>query len=284
MKNHTHPSHRILALLLTFILAMSLLPTSAFAGQADEYHDPAEHWLNAGNRTNELDANAIVTHETYYCYVCKQQTNFTTWRVPEYARNGESAMTRNVIFSDGTCRDGVTTGTILDAVPGDGTYTGYHWCKSCCDTCGSMNSNIGTSYYSVLKNVYTLYDCAPLFTEQLEDEVSYACVDGAYHRKDVTGGTYCEFCYGTRHTHASALEPHDLETVILPQPGHQRFAVVRHCGDCGYTDHDYIGAKAVVASYFGEADGQAHTIQVTDLSESGVSARIRYGNSADACT
>ena len=61
MKNRTHPSHRILALLLTFILAMSLLPTSAFAGQADEYHDPAEHWLNAGNRTNELDANAVIT-------------------------------------------------------------------------------------------------------------------------------------------------------------------------------------------------------------------------------
>ena len=32
------------------------------------------------------------------------------------------------------------------------------------------------------------------------------------------------------------------------------------------------------------ADGQPHTISVTDLSESGVRTSIRYGNSADACT
>ena len=70
MNHRTHPGHRILAILLTVVLAVSLLPLSVLAGQEDGYHDPAEHWMNAGNRTNELDANAVVTHETYYCYAC----------------------------------------------------------------------------------------------------------------------------------------------------------------------------------------------------------------------
>ena len=280
-----HLCRRALAMLLVILSVMSMFSTTAFAGQEDGYHDPAERWMNASNRTNELDVNATVTHETFYCYSCGQQTSFRVWRTPEYTKDGQTAMTRNVRYSDGTLISGTGTGTILDGTPGvNATYTGYHWTKSCCENCGTMNANMGVSDYSFSKNVYWLYDCATAFTEYLDDVVTYEYADPTYHLKRVDGGSYCEFCYGTRHTHSEALERHTLHTDIIPQLGHQRFAVVTHCEKCDYADYEFVAAKAVVADYYGVVDGQAHTITVTDLSESGVNAVIRYGNRADACT
>ena len=40
----------------------------------------------------------------------------------------------------------------------------------------------------------------------------------------------------------------------------------------------------MVSDYYGVVDGQPHTLTVADLSESGVNAQIRYGNSAESCT
>lgn len=128
----------LISLLLALALTMSIMPM-AFAAQENGYHDPAEHWLTANNRTNELDANAVLTHETFYCAVCEKPTSFSAWRTPEYTRDGASALTRNVLYSDGTMVDGEGTGVILDGTPGvDAVYTGYHWTKAMCDTCGTM--------------------------------------------------------------------------------------------------------------------------------------------------
>ena len=44
-----------------------------------------------------------------------------------------------------------------------------------------------------------------------------------------------------------------------------------------------MAAKSVVASYYGEADGRAHTVTVSDLSDNGVHTSIRYGKSAGSC-
>lgn len=66
MKHKSHISRRALSLLLALVLCLGLAP-AALAGQVDGYHDPAEHWLTANNRTNELDANATVTRETFNC-------------------------------------------------------------------------------------------------------------------------------------------------------------------------------------------------------------------------
>ena len=124
---------RVTALFLVLVLAFSMFSTTAFAAQEDNYHDPAEHWLSAINRTNELDANAVVTQETFTCAICKQATSFQVWRTPEYTRNGETAMTRNVRYSDGTLVGGEGTGAVMDGTPGkDAFYTGFHWTKSCC--------------------------------------------------------------------------------------------------------------------------------------------------------
>ena len=180
MKSKTtrHGLKRMTALLLAVVLCVGMVP-SAFAAQEDNYHDPAEHWLSAVNRTNELDANATETHETGNCAICGQSTTFIIYRTPEYTRNGVTAMTRNVRYSDGTLIGGEGTGAVMDGTPGkDAYYTGFHWTKACCNTCGTLNSNMGITDYSFSKNVYWLYDCAAEFTEELPEEVKfeYTCL------------------------------------------------------------------------------------------------------------
>ena len=278
-------SHRVLAMLLTLTLCLGMIPTAS-AAQQNSYHDPVEHWQQASNRTNELDVNSIVTHETFYCATCRENTDFTVWRVPEYTRSGETALNRNVKYSNGMCIDEVTVGSLDAGVPGENAYyTGYHWTKSVCSRCGDWNSNeTNGAPYAWDKNIYVLHDCAAKFYLDLPETVTHECVDSKYHRTVTKGGTYCCFCYGTNYEKSSVLERHDMAAETLPQPAHGRFAAVEKCRLCDYTCYDYTAAKAVVASYYGVADGQPHTISVTDLSESGVRTAIRYGNSADSCT
>ena len=279
-----HYSRRALALLLTLVMCVGMIPT-AFAAQQNSYHDPTEHWMQASGRTNELDANSVVTRETFKCGECGKATSFEVFRVPEYTRNGQPALSRNVKYSDGTMVDGVGKGDTMDGIPGkDATYTGYHYTKAVCETCGGINTNMSKSEYGYLKNVYWLYDCAAAFTQELDETVSYEYTDDTYHTVTTKGGTYCAFCYGTNHTVSRKLERHSMVTEVLPQPANGRFATVEKCSLCDYVRYDYTAAKAVIADYYGVVDGKPHTISVTDLSESGVRTAIRYGNSADSCT
>ena len=279
-----HYSRRALALLLTLVMCVGMIPT-AFAAQQNSYHDPAEHWMQASGRTNELDANSVVTRETFKCGECGKATSFEVFRVPEYTCNGQPTLSRNVKYSDGTMVDGVGKGDTMDGIPGkDATYTGYHYTKAVCETCGGINTNMSKSEYGYLKNVYWLYDCAAAFTQELDETVSYEYTDDTYHTVTTKGGTYCAFCYGTNHTVSRKLERHSMVTEVLPQPANGRFATVEKCSLCDYARYDYTAAKAVIADYYGVVDGKPHTISVTDLSESGVRTAIRYGNSADSCT
>ncbi|WP_242957113.1 hypothetical protein [Flavonifractor sp. An82] len=284
MKNNHHSPRRLTALLLVVAVMLSLIP-SAFAVQQNSYHDPAEHWQEALNRTNELDANSVVTVETFNCCVCDKATAFEVFRVPEYTRNGETALTRNVKYSDGTCLDGKSKGDLLDGTPGqDAYYTGYHWTKAVCEVCGTINSNMGATSYACNKNVYWLYDCAADFFEELPETQTVEQVDSTYHRIVTTSGEYCAFCYGTYKEESSALERHHMETAIRPELAHDRFVEMDTCADCGYAETAYTAAKAVIADYFGVVDGQPHTVTVSDLSEAGVTTAIRYGHTADGCT
>ncbi len=196
----------VLCLLLALSLCLGVAP-AAFAGQNNSYHDPTEHWQTANNRTNELDVNAVVSQETFYCNICEKETSFTVWRTPEYTRDGITALSRNVEYSDGTMVGDEGTGTILDGTPGvDAYYTGYHRTKNCCENCGTLNGLGGG--YGLGKNVYSLYDCAAEFMEDLPVTVSYEMSDESYHTKTTTSGDYCVFCYGTRKTSNSVLERH----------------------------------------------------------------------------
>lgn len=119
---------RILADIMAASMAISLVPTLSYAAQSNEYVDPADVWIEANGRTNELDINATTTYETVYCPVCDMETTQLTYRVPEYTRSGETALNRGVMFSDGTLIDGSGTGNLDDGTPGvDAYYTGYHW-------------------------------------------------------------------------------------------------------------------------------------------------------------
>ena len=139
MKTYHRQRRSLLAAFLAVVMLFSLMP-SAFAAQQNSYHDPAEHWQEANSRTNELDANAVITHETFSCKVCKQQTSFLAYRTPEYTRDGETAMNRDVKYSDGTTIDGEGKGNVNDGTPGqDAYYTGYHWTKAVCETCGRIS-------------------------------------------------------------------------------------------------------------------------------------------------
>lgn len=275
---------RPMALLLSLALCVGLVP-SAFAAQQNSYHDPAEHWQEANNRTNELDSNATITHETFTCGECGKQTSFLAFRTPEYTRDSQTALSRNVKYSDGTMVDGEGQGSILDGVPGqDAYYTGYHWTKAVCETCGGINTNMAKTDYGYLKNVYWLYDCANNFFEDLPDSETIEQVDSEYHRVTTTSGEYCGFCYGTYKESSSSLERHHMESSIRPELAHDRFVEMATCADCGYAETAYTAAKAVIADYFGVVDGQPHTVTVSDLSEAGVTTAIRYGHTADACT
>lgn len=275
---------RPMALLLSLVLCVGLVP-SAFAAQQDSYHDPADHWQEANNRTNELDANAVVTIETFTCGECGMATSFEVFRTPEYTRDGQPATSRNVQYSDGTLIGGEAKGSILDGVPGeDAYYTSYHWTKAVCQTCGGLNTNMGADDYCYLRNVYWLYDCAANFFEELPEEETIEQVDGTYHRVTTTSGEYCGFCYGTFKEENSTLVRHNMESAIRPELAHDRFVEMDTCADCGYAETAYTAAKSVVADYFGVADGQPHTVTVSDLSEAGVTTAIRYGNAAGSCT
>ena len=279
---------RLLAfiLMLSVLLGMFPLPGhKAYAAQQNSYHDPAEHWMSAVNRTNELDANAVVTEETFTCYNCGKATQFTVWRTPEYTRSGNSNLSHNVKYSDGTMVDGVTNGNVDEGKPGvNAYYTSNHWTKAACSQCGTFNGQMDKAVeYCYDKNVYWLYDCDANFMQDLDEEITYEYADKQYHKVTVKGGQYCAFCYGTNHTINSRLERHNLEQEVLPQLSNQRFAIVEHCRDCDYIKYDYVAAKVVVASYYGVVDGQPHTITVSDLSEVGVRASVRYGYTADSC-
>ncbi len=284
MNIYHHTPRRLMALVLALVLCIGMVP-SAFAAQEDNYHNPAENWIEALNRTNELDANSVVTIETFNCCECGQATSFEVFRVPEYTRNGETALTRNVKYSDGTCLDGESKGDLLDGTPGkDAYYTGYHWTKAVCQTCGTFNTNMGATNYSCGKNVYWLYDCAADFFEELPETQTIEQVDSEYHRVTTTSGEYCAFCYGTFKEENSTLERHHMEGSIRPELAHDRFVEMDTCADCGYSETAYTAAKSVVADYFGVVDGQPHTVTVSDLSDAGVTTAIRYGNEAGSCT
>lgn len=109
---------RMTAMMLVLVLVVSLFSTTAFAAMDGEYRDPAVNWKRAMGRTNELDSNSLATQGSGYCYVCAMNTQFETFRVPEYTTNGETALLRGAYYSDGTTKDGSSTVSIMDGIPG----------------------------------------------------------------------------------------------------------------------------------------------------------------------
>ena len=276
--------NRVLSGALAAITLLGTMPVISYAAQSNDYIDPADVWMEANGRTNEFDINATTTYETQYCPVCKMETTSLTYRVPEYTKSGETALNRGVKHSDGTMIDGVSTGNTDSGLPGvDAFYTGYHYTKSVCQICGTINSIDGEESYSFGKNVYSLNPCDYNFFLDF-DNTTYTPYDSEYHTTTLKSGQYCQFCKGTHARAEEQQDKHNFNEEVDGELGNQRFHITGECGDCGYIKNEYAAAKSVIQSYYGEVDGQAHTVTVTDLSDSGVNTSIRYGTEADDCS
>ena len=224
----------IVSLILTVCMMATFIP-AAFAAQSNEYVDPADNWLSSNNRTNELDVNATTTYETSYCAVCDKDTTVLTYRVPEYTKSGETALNRGVKFSDGTCLDGEDKGNLDDGLPGvDAFFTGYHWTKSVCQTCGTINAVDGPGEYNFNNNVYALNSCDHNFFLDF-DATTYEPYDEESHLTTLKRGQYCKFCKGTFARASRGLEDHNFTETVDGQLGNNRFFISEKCDDCGYT-------------------------------------------------
>ncbi|HBL81415.1 MAG TPA: hypothetical protein DD391_02250 [Clostridiales bacterium] len=282
MKIRNKAKH-ILSAALSAVMLLGSMPTLTFAAQVNEYVDPADIWVSANGRTNELDFNATITQETGWCPVCNKDTIMLTYRTPEYTKSGTTALNRGVKYSDGTMVDGETVGNLDNGRPNqDATYSTYHWTKSVCQTCGTINSIDGEGSYSFSRNVYGLNSCDHNFFLDF-DNTTYEPYNSTRHTTTLKRGKYCQFCKGTQARATESLENHHFTETIDGQLGNNRFYVSEHCDDCGYETSEYITAKSVVSSYYGTADESAHTVTVSDLSDSGVHTSIRYGTSAGKC-
>lgn len=283
MKTKHFSMKSVISMLLAVILVAGTLPVSVFAAQKSDYEDPADNWLKTNNRTNELDMNATVTYETQWCPVCNKHTTVLTYRVPEYTKSGQTAMNHGVKWSDGYDLEGKKKGNTDSGTPGvDASYTGYHYTKSVCQTCGTINSVDGSGAYNFNNNVYGLNSCDHNFFIDF-DNTTYELYDEHQHTTVLKKGEYCQFCKGTYAKANIKKESHDLSSTVDGQIGNNRFYLTEKCDDCGYTTSEYVAAKSVVSSYYGTADGDAHTVSVSDLSDSGVHTKIRYGKTASDC-
>ena len=179
--------------------------------------------------------------------------------------------------------EGKKKGNTDSGTPGvDASYTGYHYTKSVCQTCGTINSVDGSGAYNFNNNVYGLNSCDHNFFIDF-DNTTYELYDEHQHTTVLKKGEYCQFCKGTYAKANIKKESHDLSSTVDGQIGNNRFYLTEKCDDCGYTTSEYVAAKSVVSSYYGTADGDAHTVSVSDLSDSGVHTKIRYGKTASDC-
>ena len=279
---HNSRFKSVVSLLIVCMMIIGMVPTT-FAAQDNEYVDPADSWLSANGRTNELDMNSTTTYETQHCYECGKDTTVLTYRVPEYTRSGETAANRGVKYSDGANADGDEYYNLDDGTPGvDAYYTGYHWTKSVCNACGTLNpSDWNAHCYNT--NVYGLNPCDHNFFVDF-DNTEYTQYNSTQHYVNLKEGEYCAFCKGTYAQAVRSREAHDFEESVDAQLSNNRFYVAETCVDCGYESSEYVVAKTVITSYYGEVDGAAHTVEVADLSENDVTTRIRYGTEAGNCT
>ena len=77
-------------------------------------------------------------------------------------------MNHGVKWSDGYDLEGKKKGNTDSGTPGvDASYTGYHYTKSVCQTCGTINSVDGSGAYNFNNNVYGLNSCDHNFLSTL---------------------------------------------------------------------------------------------------------------------
>ena len=225
---HKSKTKSVLSALLSAVMLLGSFTVVTFAAQSNEYVDPADHWLSSNGRTNELDMNATTTFETSWCPICNKETTVLTYRVPEYTRSGQTAKNRGIWFSDGRNVDGTELGNLDDGTPGvNAYYTGFHWTKSVCQNCGTINAIDGVDAYNFNRNVYSLNACDHNFFLDF-DNTTYEPYNKSYHTTILKAGKYCQFCKGTEARASEKRESHNFSELIDGQLGNNRFYVSEH--------------------------------------------------------
>ncbi|MDO5398639.1 MAG: hypothetical protein Q4G33_12000, partial [bacterium] len=306
-----------LAISMAGSVATSLLPTMqtiTYAEQSSsgDYKDPVDSWTPTNNRANEFDLNAVKTVESNMCLYCGEIRLFDVFRVPEYTSNGDSAADRGALYTNGDKALGsdvygkYTTdlGDIDDPTPTENSkFTQHHWTKSYCPKCHKYNTNLGysakwdgtehespngTHCAASDENLYVLNVCDSNFfsanssTQFTNDEIE-AFED--YHTIARKKGQYCMMCKGSPAVREAEIkEDHSFNYVTDSEVGNHRFKLDGVCEVCGWEETDTVVAKTVVADYYGKVDGQSHTVQLADYSDSGVSTSIKYGTTQNNVT
>ena len=148
-----------------------------------------------------------------------------TYRTPEYTKSGTTALNRGVKFSDGTMVDGKTKGNLDSGRPNqDASYSTYHWTKSICQTCGTINSVDSKDAYGFSRNVYGLNSCGHNFFLDF-DNTTYTPYNESYHTTVLKAGRYCQFCKGTKAKASEKREQHDFSETVDGQIGNNRFFI-----------------------------------------------------------
>lgn len=116
-------------------------------------------YLQTAEQTS-LIFNATITQETSWCTVCNKDTIMLTYRTPEYTKSGTTALNRGVNFrTEQWLTEKQRAILITDGRIRTPSYTTYHWTKSVCQTCGTINSVDGRDAYGFSRNVYGLNSC-----------------------------------------------------------------------------------------------------------------------------
>ncbi len=272
---------KFISIIVTVGMALGIMPSFSFAEQK-EYVNPADTWVVKSDTTEEFDANAAVDDEKKYCSVCGKETQCSVYYVPEYA--DETACSRGVKWSDGTCLDGVSKSDLKKRNPKafSSSYTGFHWVKTVCNECGTINSQNGTNYYSFDKNIYELHQCDK---EKYQEfiQYSYTPYNNQKHKKLINQGQYCMCCNGSKPTISYMYENHNINGKI-EKSSVNRVRFYGTCDICGYTINTYYTTKCVVQNYSAEVDGEKHSISISDLSDCDVETSVKYETDAEQCT
>lgn len=304
------------SVLMTTVMIFSQTPAAYAAAniETSDYYDPAEHWVDGRSGYTDLNANALVQLTSMYCNTCGQQEVVMSLRTPEYTETGEPTLNSENYFE--VSRLSKTELSYLDQYyPGwdngmiktapaswkspkaGGKFTGYHWTVSKCTHCGNspvpylgkvsadepqaaVDAYAKVTAGSWQHNVCSFGVDRNGTTDTYVTE--YEPSDSANHK--ILETKHCVYCWGTNKTARDGhLENHEFgKERTSADLGNNRFITTRKCEKCGYTETKTGHAEVIAANYTGKADGKEHTVTVTNLSDSSVSASVRYGTSADS--
>ena len=86
----------VISALLASVMLIGTIPAVTYAAQVNEYNDPADNWLKANGRPNELDVNTTTTYQPGSSSVRQRASLALTERATAFPQSDEPASNRGV--------------------------------------------------------------------------------------------------------------------------------------------------------------------------------------------